>query len=59
MTAEDLKKIKYGVRDNYCQYASDLTREEAVALIKRLEEESKRNGTYYPDRFILTYRLPS
>lgn len=34
--------------------ASDLSYKEASALMRKLEQEAKEQGTYYEDRFTLT-----
>lgn len=36
--------------------ASDLSHKEASALIRKLRQEAKEQGTYYEDRYTLTFR---
>jgi len=59
---EEFEKITYGVRENTVigsfVIASGLPRAEAMALLKKLEKEAKENGTYFEDRYVLTYRRP-
>ena len=55
----DYDEFTYGVRTNTPMgsfvIARDLTYEEANDLIKKLEKEAKENGSYFTDKFVLTY----
>ena len=65
LSYEQVEKIMqsnvFGVRDNTpfgsFMVARNLPRKEAIELIDKLEKEAKQKGTYYEDRFTLTYRV--
>lgn len=65
LTSEEVNKIyesKCGVRENTPMgsftIATNLSYREASDLIKKLEKEAEENGTYFEDRYVMTYVRP-